>query len=216
MDETVQDNTCFTSSHSSSRCCHERNDELGAVHPAILVAIGLLLRAELFPHPPAEVKDEPCERCHVEHVEEPPGSGRGRRTLVDWKPFGGKKNFDHGLAGWPLEGKHRYQRCEKCHDATYPKTKLPSFLGLRKECTTCHDGTEKEPGRGGPNPHRFTDASLTQCTTCHDFAGWSVPNLGVTRFDHDQTDYPIEGFHVDRRCTGCHEDLASFEVEEDF
>lgn len=167
-------------------------------------------------HASAEVKDEPCERCHVEHVEEPPGSGRGRRTLVDWKPFGGKKNFDHGLAGWPLEGKHRYQRCEKCHDATYPKTKLPSFLGLRKECTTCHDGTEKEPGRGGPNPHRFTDASLTQCTTCHDFAGWSVPNLGVTRFDHDQTDYPIEGFHVDRRCTGCHEDLASFEVEEDF
>lgn len=167
-------------------------------------------------HASTEVKGKACRECHAEHVEEPPGSGKGRSTLVDWKPFGGKRNFDHGLAGWPLEGKHRYQKCEKCHTESYPKTKLPSFLGQRQECTTCHFGSGAAKGPGGENPHRFTDVTLTDCTVCHDFAGWRVDNLGATRFDHDKTDFPITGYHVERRCTGCHQDLATFEVKEKF
>ncbi|MEO1230494.1 MAG: hypothetical protein AAFZ18_16460 [Myxococcota bacterium] len=167
-------------------------------------------------HVSEEVKGEACRTCHAEHVEEPPGSGKGRRSLVDWKPFGGRRNFDHRLTGWPLDGKHRYTKCEKCHTGRYPKSGLPSFLGQRRECTTCHFTRDKKNGVGGENPHRFTDPNLTDCTVCHDFAGWEVAQLGATRFDHDQTDYPISGHHTERRCTGCHENLETFEVEEDF
>ena len=166
-------------------------------------------------HASEDVKGKECRSCHPEHIEEPPGSGRGRRTLVDWKPFGGKRNFDHDLAGWPLEGQHRYQKCEKCHTDKYPKSKLRSYLGQRQECTTCHFGTPKESGPGGENPHRFTDVGLTDCRICHDFSGWRINSLKATQFDHSKTDYPISGFHTERRCVGCHKDLSKFEVEED-
>ena len=168
-------------------------------------------------HATEEVKKERCKTCHAEHIEEPPGSGRGRRTTVDWRPFGGKRNFNHELTGWPLEGTHRYTKCEKCHDKKYPKSKLPSYLGARQECTTCHFGTEARPGPGGDNPHEFKEAALTECQVCHGFANFSVQNLGVTKFDHDKTDYPISGFHKRNKCVSCHEkNIKDFTVQEDF
>ena len=168
-------------------------------------------------HATKEVKKKRCKSCHAEHIEEPPGSGRGRRTTIDWRPFGGKRNFDHGLAGWPLEGTHRYTKCEKCHDKKYPESKLPTYLGARQECTTCHFGTEKRHGPGGTNPHEFKDVSLTECQVCHSFANFAVQNLGATKFDHDKTDYPISGFHTRNKCVSCHEqNIKDFTVQEDF
>ncbi|MEL7371556.1 MAG: hypothetical protein AAFN74_21720, partial [Myxococcota bacterium] len=168
-------------------------------------------------HATDEVKKEKCKTCHAEHVEEPPGSGRGRRTTIDWRPFGGKRNFDHALTGWPLEGTHRYTKCEKCHDKKYPQSKLPTYLGARQACTTCHFGTEKRPGPGGPNPHKFKELALTDCQTCHGFANFSVQNLGATKYDHDKTDYPISGFHTRNKCVSCHADnIKDFTVKEDF
>src|SRR5687767_525220 len=79
-------------------------------------------------HATDEVKKEQCKKCHPEHVEEPPGSGKGRKSTIDWKPVGGKANFNHRLTGWPLDGAHRFQECEKCHNTKYPETKLPTYL----------------------------------------------------------------------------------------
>ena len=164
-----------------------------------------------------EVKKKRCKSCHAEHKEEPPGSGKGRRTTIDWRPFGGKRNFDHNLTGWPLDGTHRYTKCEKCHDKKYPQSKLPTFLGARQECTTCHFGTEKRPGPGGSNPHRFKDAALTDCQMCHSFANFSVLNLGATKFDHDKTDFPIDGYHLRNKCVSCHaQNIEDFTVNEAF
>lgn len=168
-------------------------------------------------HATDEVERKNCRQCHAEHVEEPPGSGRGRHTTIDWRPFGGKRNFNHRLTGWPLEGAHRFQRCEKCHARKYPQTRLPTFLGLRSECTTCHLGTEKRKGVGGTNPHRFTDVALTDCRACHGFSNFRVANIGATRFDHDKTDYPLVGNHRQNKCVACHEkNIETFEVTEDF
>lgn len=173
------------------------------------------IRAGLGFHASEPVEAEQCRDCHVEHLESRPGSGRGRSSLIDWRPFGGKRNFDHRLTGWPLEGKHRYTDCEKCHSKKTPKG-MATFLGQRTACTSCHFGQGAEAGPGGPNPHRFTDVALTDCTVCHDQAKWSVERLGATRFDHDRTEFPLRGQHVERRCTGCHERLETFEVEVDF
>ncbi len=168
-------------------------------------------------HATKEVKEQRCKSCHAEHIEEPPGSGRGRRTTIDWQPFGGKRNFDHALTGWPLDGTHRYTKCEKCHDKKYPKSRLPTYLGARQECTTCHFGTERRPGPGGINPHEFKDKALTECQVCHGFANFAVQNLGSTQYDHDKTDYPISGFHTQNKCVSCHEkNIKDFTVKEDF
>lgn len=175
------------------------------------------IRAKKGFHAADEVKSKACKDCHAEHIEEPPGSGRGKKTTIDWRPFGGKRNFNHRLTGWPLEGTHRYTKCEKCHDGRYPKTKLPTYLGQRQECTTCHYGTEKKPGVGGSNPHKFTDVALTDCKLCHTFSNFRVANLAATKFDHDKTDYPLKGLHKRNKCVACHEkDIETFEVKEDF
>lgn len=172
------------------------------------------IRADKGFHAAPEVKQKACKDCHAEHVEEPPGSGRGKKTTIDWRPFGGQKNFNHKLTGWPLEGSHRFQACEKCHNKAYPESKLPTFLGLRSECTTCHFGTKKDKGTGGHNPHQFTDAALTECQVCHGFSNFLVPNLGATKFDHDKTRFPLVGLHLRNKCVECHEDIATFAVKD--
>lgn len=154
-------------------------------------------------HADAEVKDKPCKDCHKEHVEESPGSKRGRRTTIDWRPFGGQRNFAHQRAGWPLQGAHRFQKCEKCHDKKMPRTKLTTYLGLRGECTSCHK-----------NPHQFEDLKLTDCTICHNFDSRRVANLGETKFDHDKTRFPLDGNHLRNECKKCHTDVKKFLVKD--
>lgn len=154
-------------------------------------------------HADPEVKEKSCKSCHKEHQEEPPGSGRGRETTVDWRPFGGKRNFPHQRAGWPLMGAHRFQKCEACHERKMPKSGQTSFLGLRGECTTCHK-----------TPHDFKDPKLSDCTICHGFDSRRVANLGATKFDHDKTSFPLKGLHTKNECKKCHaKDLKSFQVE---
>ena len=209
LDGAVDCNKCHTAGYGvpNNKClsCH--------THQPLRSRI----RAGKGYHASSEVRGDDCFTCHAEHIESPRGSGRGKRTLIDWKPHGGQEKFDHELAGWPLKGQHRKQDCEKCHTDTYPESKLPSFLGQRKECTTCHFGTaQQNQGKGGGNPHQFTDMALTDCQVCHNFNGWEVENLAATRFDHNQTDFPIFGAHTKKKCVDCHKDLVKFEVEEDF
>jgi hypothetical protein len=152
-------------------------------------------------HADPEVKRQACKDCHGEHLESRPGSGKGKPTTVDWRPFGGKRNFPHQRAGWPLEGAHRYQKCEKCHERKSAKTGQTIFLGLRSECTTCHK-----------NPHRFDDIKLNDCTICHTYKNRQVANLGATKFDHDKTRFPLVGHHLRKKCVKCHETTETFEI----
>ncbi len=161
--------------------CHDHRD------------LKLRIEAQKGFHADPEVKEKSCKGCHKEHQEEPPGSGRGRETTVDWRPFGGKRNFPHQRAGWPLMGAHRFQKCEACHERKQPKSGQTSFLGLRGECTTCHK-----------TPHDFKDPKLSDCTICHGFDSRRVPNLGATKFDHDKTSFPLKGFHTKNECKKCH------------
>lgn len=152
-------------------------------------------------HASKEVKKDKCKDCHAEHIEQPVGSGKGRKTTVDWRPFGGMRNFEHQLTGWPLQGAHRFQKCEQCHDKKSKRTGLTVFLGLRGECTSCHK-----------NPHEFTDVRLSDCTICHGFENRKVKSLGATKFDHDKTKYPLLGLHKQEECTSCHKDTVKFTI----
>lgn len=149
-------------------------------------------------HADPEVKGKPCKDCHAEHLTE---NGKGRRTTIDWRPFGGQRNFAHQRTGWPLQGAHRFQKCEECHDKKMRKTRLTTYLGLRGECTSCHE-----------NPHQFKDVRLTDCTVCHNFDSRRVANLGETKFDHDKTKFPLDGRHLKKECKSCHKDTKNFAI----
>jgi hypothetical protein len=166
-------------------------------------------------HADEEVKKKPCKSCHAEHKEEPPGSNKGRKTTIDWRPFGGKKNFEHQRTGWPLQGAHRFEECETCHVKKYKKTKLPMYLGLRGECVSCH-ARGMRPGKDGfENPHEFNDPKLADCLICHTYDNRKVPNVGATKFDHDKTEFPLDGQHLRNPCVKCHQkDLKLFQVED--
>lgn len=128
-----------------------------------------------------------CARCHSEHRSE-------RSTLIPLD----RRNFDHGaLTGFALEGRHREQQCENCHAAA----KIPaaarseikikdlnrSFLGLRRECTSCH----KEP---------HGNQLGADCLRCHTPEAWKP----VSRFSHSRTTFPLTGMHQQVPCEKCH------------
>jgi hypothetical protein len=129
-----------------------------------------------------------CVRCHLEH--------NGRQFSLT--RFENKKTFDHkGFTGFALEGKHAALSCEGCHNLS----KIPAaakseikvkdlnhtFLGLTKECTTCHK--DQHTGQLG-----------TDCLRCHSQEVWK-PAAG---FSHFRTPFPLTGLHQNLSCDKCH------------
>ncbi|MDE3198494.1 MAG: hypothetical protein KGN84_19250 [Acidobacteriota bacterium] len=131
--------------------------------------------------------EEDCARCHMEH------NGRGF-ALVRFD----KSGFDHkARTGFLLEGKHRTLKCEACHRASNisasaateirVKDKEHTFLGLHRECSSCH--RDAHSGEAGAN-----------CTSCHSQDAWT-PASG---FDHSKTHFPLTGLHTAVPCVKCH------------
>lgn len=136
----------------------------------------------------ASTSEMDCTRCHMEH------NGQNfPLTRLD------QKNFDHrALTGFALEGKHKEQKCEACHTSTHiaPNAKAEiklkdvnhSFLGLGRECLSCHE--DKHAGQLGSN-----------CLQCHSQEAWK-PAPG---FNHARTSFPLTGQHQAVGCQKCHE-----------
>ncbi len=143
-------------------------------------------------HASSSVRSKECIACHFEH------KGRGFK-MIRWE--GGKSAFDHSLTGYKLEGKHKTDRCEKCHkpeQIVSPTVRLQSgvtvsikntHLGLSQQCATCHF----DEHRGQLDP---------KCGQCHDFDNWK--ESVKTRFDHSKTKYPLIGRHQKVECVQCH------------
>ncbi len=106
-------------------------------------------------------------------------------------------NFDHDRTQFALEGKHRNVDCAACHfEQTKDQQKpIQRFKNLSMECTQCHEDVH----RG-----QFEDLGGTQCTNCHGFDDWSA-----SQFDHDQTQFPLEGAHANLECNACHKPYLS-------
>jgi hypothetical protein len=129
-----------------------------------------------------------CATCHPEH-------GGADFELVKWDAP--PASFDHGRAGWALEGKHAKARCADCHARPEFRnaqlTRLApgkpgpgSYLGLETSCASCHEDIHK-------------GALGTACGGCHGTESFRVP-----RFDHAKTAYPLTGRHATVACEKCH------------
>jgi hypothetical protein len=128
-----------------------------------------------------------CARCHMEH--------NGLKFVLTRL---NRNGFDHtSQTGFTLQGKHRLQKCEGCHNqARIPagaraeikiKNLDHTFLGLRRECLGCHQDQHK--GQLG-----------TDCTNCHTQDAWK-PAPG---FKHTSARFQLTGLHQSVACQKCH------------
>ena len=89
--------------------------------------------------------------------------------------------YDHDLSEFPLIGQHAVAGCEACHLTS-------AFKDAAIACNHCH---EKD------DIHRKSLGDA--CQRCHNPNDWLI-----WEFDHDQTDFMIDGSHEDLHCNRCH------------
>lgn len=90
--------------------------------------------------------------------------------------------FDHKLTDFELDGVHTGVSCKSCHKPDKIYAEAPSA------CFDCHG--EQEPHKGNLGE---------QCEDCHSSKSWQD-----FKYDHDKTDFPLEGKHQDVSCHSCH------------
>ncbi len=116
-----------------------------------------------------------CKICHVNDA----------WTAVD---------FDHEQTKWPLNGKHTEVSCRECHfieNADNKEYTEQKFANLETNCISCHENIHDET---------FAIDGITDCTRCHVTSSW-FPET----FNHDLTNFPLEGMHTKIQCSACHE-----------
>ena len=123
-----------------------------------------------------------CDSCHLDddpHEETLGTQCENCHTEFNWED---PLFFDHDLTRFPLLGSHEQQECEDCH-----KTK--AFSEAEAKCVSCH--REDDPHKG---------YFPVECSTCHNPVAWEL-----WLFNHDaQTDFQLDGAHVEVACEDCH------------
>lgn len=134
-------------------------------------------------HNSREVRTKDCVACHSEH--------HGKK--FDMLRFD-QDNFDHDLTGYELTGEHNRIECRDCHTPDFIedqdlKNRKNTFLGLEQDCVACHEDV-----------HQNT-LSTNDCASCHSTETFTPAEY----FDHDDTEYPLIGKHIDVECIECHQ-----------
>jgi hypothetical protein len=131
-----------------------------------------------------------CYACHQKDDKHEAQLGRACASCHDengWKPA---PKFDHGLARFPLLGKHASVECKQCHAN-------PLFKSAKSDCKACHAKDDK---------HKQTLGSA--CETCHNARTWKAWD-----FDHDKrTKFVLDGKHQGLVCGACHKQPSEGKV----
>ena len=89
--------------------------------------------------------------------------------------------YDHELSDFPLIGQHAVAGCESCHLSS-------AFKDTKSSCNDCHKNDDLHKRALGKD-----------CKQCHNPNDWLI-----WEFDHDETDFKIEGAHIEVHCHSCH------------
>ncbi len=108
-------------------------------------------------------------------------------TEQGWKS---NVKFDHDLTRFPLIGLHIVAPCEACHLSE-------NYKDTKRFCNGCHREDDIHKGKLGKD-----------CETCHNPNGWDL-----WHFDHDKTDYPLDGKHKGLDCLACHQEVVKDKIE---
>jgi len=143
-------------------------------------------------------KDVACESCHPANVSKQISTqcischlindvhgGRYQQKCEDchstkgWK----KVKFNHDKeTDFPLKASHKKVSCGGCHKGDIYQDKL------KTDCYSCHKNSDEHRGQYG-----------RQCQGCHKSSQWNK-----VKFNHDKTDFPLKGRHIDITCNACH------------
>jgi hypothetical protein len=98
--------------------------------------------------------------------------------------------FDHNKTDFPLLGKHSSVSCGSCHTKEENGAKSIIFTSQKKDCESCH----KDAHFG-----QFRVDGISDCGRCHAYENWKPE-----RFDHNKTEFSLEGAHEKVECAKCH------------
>ena len=95
------------------------------------------------------------------------------------------ENFDHNVFSFKVTGKHVGLACVQCH---VNARGFGDFEVTLQDCYSCHHADDPHEGRFG-----------VDCSQCHTVDGWSP-----AKFDHNLSNFPLTGAHMDAACESCH------------
>jgi hypothetical protein len=113
--------------------------------------------------------------------------------------------FDHSKTKFLLYGKHKSVDCQKCHKVEAANdNKTRSFrVAEYKSCTNCHKD---------PHLNKFGQ----DCRQCHNEESFKNTNIkGGKDFDHNKTDFKLEGKHIGVACASCHKKKVTDPLKHD-
>ena len=141
----------------------------------------------------APVEHTSCASCHND-----PHNGRvgancaGCHNENDFARLNTTVRFDHNRTDFPLLGRHQRLQCAACHSLEAGATSVFSDHADSdfNACTLCHEDVHE--GRFGAD-----------CRQCHTEETFLV-GASADAFNHDLTEFPLEGLHVEVDCRDCH------------
>ena len=122
-----------------------------------------------------------CQACHLQDDVHKGQQGEECAQCHQETGWSASVFFDHDLTQFPLLGLHAAATCEDCHATT-------AFHDAPTGCDDCHRDDDFHERTLGPG-----------CQVCHNPNGWNF-----WQFDHRQTDFLLEGAHVEQTCRDCH------------
>jgi hypothetical protein len=129
-----------------------------------------------------------CLSCHQDiHSGQFTTSCSSCHDTKGWKPA---SRFSHDRSRYVLTGKHKDVECKQCHNGRAEHSKAVLYRGMPfATCESCHRD---------PHLKKFS----RRCDACHATEGWAKAKEGA--FDHQRTEFPLNGKHADVKCMGCH------------
>ncbi len=122
-------------------------------------------------------------------------------SFNDWTDARAK--FDHNKSRFKLEGAHKNVDCYSCHKKRYDATSRSNYIVFKNiefsSCSSCHIDFHK--GKFG------------KCESCHSTSGWRFIKV---KFNHNLTEYKLEGKHENLNCNKCHNRVKSVKTENDY
>ena len=139
-----------------------------------------------------------CSNCHEDYHKEEFNKNGISPDCVECHSL--ENGFDYSLytveqhqtTMFPLDGAHLATPCFACHVSE----DRWSFKNLGSECVNCHQDIHQDY----ISEKYYPDDT---CASCHINDSWNLVD-----FDHDITDWPLEGKHIEVDCRECHFDIS--------
>ncbi len=125
-----------------------------------------------------------CRECHPDH-----NGVNASMTIIDTMRFPHPEATGYALLAHQKMSNGQTLACAECHQQDLGQFDVHT-------CATCHQDIDIAFAQ------THVDAFGQDCLACHD----GVDTYGAA-FDHNQTDFPLEGDHALEDCTGCHQDM---------